>query len=74
MGKETLGRQVSLKMARNFTGLSRRKFAAEVGVSESSVQKYEEGKSDIPGKKLLKWCEVAGISILDIDLTSSTEK
>jgi len=69
-----MGEEITLKKARILNGHTRKSFAKLMNISESSVQKYEEGKTDIPATKLKKWGESTGFSINSLALPYSTEK
>jgi len=50
-----------LRKARTVTGLTQRSFAAQLGISEDSVKRYEAEKFPIPRGLLLGWAVACGV-------------
>lgn len=62
--------KLSLKQARNLSGLSRKKVAEALGVDPSTIWNWEIGKTAPDTIKFMKMCQLYGVSIDQIFLTS----
>lgn len=51
-----------IKQKRKYLGLSKRELAEKIGVHETSIGKYEQGKVDFPVSKIKKLAKVLGVS------------
>ena len=59
---------MTIRAARVLKGMTQEELAKEIGVSLSSVQKWETGKSDIRFSHMKKISELTGISMDDFIL------
>lgn len=64
MDKAKIG--LALKMARSIKFMNVSEFARQTGISRAMIYYYEKGQVDIPATKLIKICEVLGISTKEI--------
>jgi DNA-binding XRE family transcriptional regulator len=59
----TAENRTRLKVARNLTGLSQRRFGQQLGITKYYVSAVECGRSD-PSKQLLsRWCNAIGLKV-----------
>ena len=61
---------ITLKAARVNCGLSQSQLAKEIGVSKSTISRWERGESKISEKKLLHVTELCGVTVDSISLQS----
>ena len=65
--------QISIAAARGNANLTQKQLAAKLGVSNSSVVEWENGKREIPLRHLIKLAELSGLSISDIFVPLKSE-
>lgn len=53
----------SLRMIREWTGLTQKEFAKIIGVSETTIQNYEQGLRNFTFLKLLEICKKTNVQI-----------
>ena len=53
--------KITLKAARVNAGYSQESLAKQIGVSKSTVSRWEVGVLPIPNEKLLEICEICGL-------------
>lgn len=61
--------QLTLKQARNLSGLSRDKVGKEINADRKTIENWENGKSYPNAKKFLMLCQLYGVSPSDIILS-----
>lgn len=68
----TIGQRVRTK--RRFLGLSKLELANVLGYrTESSIKNIEDGRYDIPGKRMEDFCEVLGLGLADLIIGSKSK-
>lgn len=60
--------KLSLRAARVNAGFSQDELAKEIGVSKSTISRWEIGKLKIPDAKLVKFCTLCKLNPHDINL------
>jgi transcriptional regulator with XRE-family HTH domain len=55
-----------LRLERDARGLSRDWVAGRLDVSNSTVQRYEEGRTRIPAARLWQLCDLLGLSVSEV--------
>ncbi len=60
----------SLRQAREFTGLSREKVAAELGISSKTLERWEKGDSPVPRHKLRELAEVYRVQLNELGVAA----
>lgn len=66
--------QISIAAARVNANLTQKQLADKLGVSNTSVVEWENGKREIPLRHLIKLAELSGLSISDIYVPLKSEK
>ncbi len=62
-----------LKEIREASGLSQKKVASEIGVSNQTIQKWEKGESEPRASDLIKMSGIYSVSIEEICIGKRTE-
>jgi transcriptional regulator with XRE-family HTH domain len=56
-----------LREAREFTGLSREKVAAEIGVSSKTIERWENGLSPVKRYRLKRLADIYGVPVAALE-------
>ena len=66
--------KISLKAARVNAGFSQESLAKQIGVSKSTISRWEIGIIKVPDKELINICSICGLEKEDIILQERKEK
>ena len=66
--------KISLKAARVNAGFSQESLAKQIGVSKSTISRWEIGIIKVPDEELINICSICGLEKEDIILQERKEK